>query len=191
MKIEGEAAMNAQPRLSALERRQINLEIRVEEIAQDLEAKHKHLYNDMSASFGQITEYFMQIESRLNIIEPALVTIESTMATKDDLKGMATKEDLTTVEHRLDTIESTMATKEDLTIVEHRLDTIESTMATKEDIKGMATKEDITTIESTMATKADIKGMATKEELNNMETRILDAFNQLVSIIRPQNSSSQ
>ncbi len=64
-------------------------------------------------------------------------------------------------------------------------------MATKEDIKGMATKEDITTIESTMATKADIKGMATKEELNNMETRILDAFNQLVSIIRPQNSSSQ
>ena len=141
--------MNAQPRLSALERRQTNLETRVEEIAQDLEAKHKHLYNDMSASFNQITEYFIQIESRLDTIEPAIVTIES------------------------------------------RLDTIESTMATKDDLKGMATKEDITAIESTMATKDDLKGMATKEELSNMETRILNAFNQLVNTIRPQNSSSQ
>ncbi len=47
--------------------------------------------------------------------------IESTMATKEDLKAMATKEDL-----------KAMATKEDL-----------KAMATKEDLKAMATKDEL------------------------------------------------
>jgi hypothetical protein len=134
--------MNVGARMTALERRQTNLETRVEELAQDVEVKHTYLYNDMSANFRQVAEYFLQIEGRLD-------NIEATMATKDDLEHMATKDDLTAIEKRFDLIESTMATKQDL------------------------------------------EGMATKQELSNMETRILDAFQQLVTIIRPENSSSQ
>ncbi|QXJ34035.1 PD-(D/E)XK nuclease family protein [Saccharolobus shibatae] len=75
-----------------------------------------------------------------------LEEIKNVMATKEDLKGMATKEDL-----------KTMATKEDL-----------KGMATKEDLKTMATKEDL----KGMATKEDLKTMATKEDLKRLETII-------------------
>ncbi|MEM1546966.1 MAG: hypothetical protein QXP91_11015, partial [Candidatus Methanomethylicia archaeon] len=67
-----------------------------------------------------------------------VMEIMSKMATKDDLKGMATKEDI-----------KNMATKDDL-----------KGMATKEDIKNMATKDDL----KGMATKEDIKNMATKDD---------------------------
>nr|WP_261310639.1 PD-(D/E)XK nuclease family protein [Saccharolobus shibatae] len=83
-----------------------------------------------------------------------LEEIKNVMATKEDLKGMATKEDLKTMATKEDL--KGMATKEDL-----------KTMATKEDLKGMATKEDL----KTMATKEDLKGMATKEDLKTMATK--------------------
>ena len=41
-------------------------------------------------------------------------------------------------------------------------------------------------IEITMATKEDLAVMATKEELRAMETRILDAFQQLITTINRQ-----
>ncbi len=142
--------MSIRPRLearvSAQERRQINLDARIEELAED-----------MAGSFKQLSEYFGKIEERFD-------KIETTMATKEDLAMMATKEDL-----------AMMATKEDL-----------ATMATKEDLATMAMK-----IETTMATKDELATMATKDDLTTTETRILDAFKQMLTLISPQSPPSQ
>ena len=91
-------------------------------------------------------------EAMVNIGYPA-----NGVATKDDIKNMATKDDIKDIEHR-------MATKDDIKDIEHR-------MATKDDIKNMATRDDIKDIEHRMATKDDIKNMATKDDIKNMATK--------------------
>jgi uncharacterized protein involved in exopolysaccharide biosynthesis len=72
--------MSTHPRLearvSAQERRQTNIEARIEELSEDI-----------TASFKQVSEY--------------LGKIETTMATKEDLAAMATKEDLAAMENRI------------------------------------------------------------------------------------------
>src|SRR5579863_3298242 len=111
-------------RVSALERRQIHLDARIEEV--DITTSFKHHSEDMTASFKQVSDYFIKTDERLDNIEADITTIKATMATKEDLTALETR------------ILATMATKEDL-----------ATMATKEDLATMATKEDL----ATMATK--------------------------------------
>ena len=70
----------------------------------------------------------------------------SNIATKSDIKDMATKSDITRLEAK---------------------------MATKDDIKDMATKSDITKLEVKMATKDDIKDMATKSDIGKLEKAMI------------------
>jgi chromosome segregation ATPase len=90
-------------RVSALERRQLSLEIRVEELADDITTGLKQLSDDMTASFKQLEDYqiqtehqidirfneidarFNQVDARFNKIENDIAAIKATMATKDDL----------------------------------------------------------------------------------------------------------
>lgn len=113
-------------RVSVLERRQIALEARVEELCEDTTASLKQidtrlnqvevrvegLSKDMTASFKQLVEYhiqtenqidtrFNQVDVRFDKIENRFDKIEATMATKEDLAGMATKEDLSALENRI------------------------------------------------------------------------------------------
>ena len=85
--------------------------------------------------------------------------IRKNMATKEDLKGLATKEEL-------EEIKRVMATKEDIKDMATKEDI--KNMATKEDLKGLATKDDI----KNMATKDDIKDMATKKDIKRLEVWI-------------------
>ncbi|WP_148682853.1 PD-(D/E)XK nuclease family protein [Pyrobaculum ferrireducens] len=85
----------------------------------------------------------MAKREELEKIGKRLEEIESRIATKEDLKTLATKEELEDIKNR-------MATKEDL-----------KAFATKEDLRAFATKEDL----KAFATKEDLKIFATKEEL--------------------------
>jgi hypothetical protein len=103
--------------------------------------------------------------------------LESVMATKEDLKQYATKQDL---EQLKKWAEERFVTREHFDAVIKRL---EGQMATKEDLKQYATKQDLETaveqlraeirrIEGIMATKEDLKRMATKEDLKHIENKM-------------------
>ncbi len=53
-------------RVSALERRQLNLEAHTEELADDITASIKQLSGDMKASFKQLVDYQIQTEHQIN-----------------------------------------------------------------------------------------------------------------------------
>ena len=63
-------------RVSALERRQINSDTRIEEVARDKTASIKQLSEDMTASFNQVSLYLKQIEENH---EKRFHTIETTL----------------------------------------------------------------------------------------------------------------
>jgi len=92
---------------------------------------------------------------------------EDIVSIRDDMKSMATKDDIAKIWNTMATkddiakIWNTMATKDDIT-------KIWNTMATKEDIKNMATKEDIALICDNMATKEDIKTLATNTDFEKV-----------------------
>ncbi len=74
--------MSTQPirleaRLSAQERRQINLDARI-----------RGTSRDMTASFKQLSEYLGHMDARIDKIEGNIARIEATMATKQDLAAM-------------------------------------------------------------------------------------------------------
>ncbi len=79
--------MSTQPRLearvSAQERRQINLDARVEEIAEDISTNFKQISRDIEASFKQFTEYLAKIEEqteeRFNKIETDIIDVKTTL----------------------------------------------------------------------------------------------------------------
>ncbi len=89
-----------------------------------------------------------------------------------------------TIEDRFDKIDEDMTEIKATMATKAELAEIKATMAT------MATKAELAEIRATMATKvelAEIRAtMATKNELAAMENRILDAFKQLVVIVKPQ-----
>jgi len=88
--------------------------------------------------------------------------IKAVMATKDDLKAFATKDDLKA-------IKAEMATKDDLKAFATKEDL--KAFATKEDLKAFATKDDVNAIKAEMATKEDLKAFATKEDLKDFATK--------------------
>jgi uncharacterized protein Yka (UPF0111/DUF47 family) len=84
--------MSTQPRLearvSALERRQLNLETRVEEVAGDLTTDFKEFSKDTRANFKQLAEYHGRTEHE---IYTRFDKIETTMATKEDINNIKTE----------------------------------------------------------------------------------------------------
>lgn len=79
--------MSIQPRLearvSAQERRQLNIDARIEELSEDITNSFKHL----SEHLGKI-EATMVTKEDLAAIETRIDKIEATMATKEDLTAM-------------------------------------------------------------------------------------------------------
>ncbi len=107
------------------------------------------------------------------------------LVTKQDIKDMATTQDLAIVRQEMATKEGIkdMATKQDL-----------KDMATKEDIKDMATTQDLAIVRQEMATKEDIKDMATKQDLKDMATKedIKDmATTQDLAIVRQEMATKE
>jgi hypothetical protein len=114
-------------RVSALERRELNLEVHVEEISNDVTTSFKQLSDDMiagvkrladdmTASFKQQVAYEIetekQIDTRFNKIEADIAEIKGDVA---NIKAiMATK-------YELAEVKATMATKEDLAAAESRI----------------------------------------------------------------------
>ncbi len=88
----------------------------------------------------------MKTSQEQKILE-ILARLEARMATKDDLKGFATKEDIASI--RMDM--SGFATKEDIASI--RMDM--SGFATKDDLKGFATKDDLLALENRLMTHID------------------------------------
>jgi len=125
-------------RVSAQERRQLVLDARVEELAEDVTASFKQidtrfnqvdarvteLSRDMSASFKQLVEYHIQqenqIDTRFNQVDARLDKIEN----------------------RLDRVEK------DVADIKGDIVDIKASMATKEDLAGMASKEDLAALEN-------------------------------------------
>ena len=108
--------MNIYPRtearLSALERQQAQTNARFEEVIEDMSTNSKQITRDIEASFKQFTEYLTKteeqierrlhkVEERLDKVEERLGKIEATMATKEDLTTITTKEDLSAAENRI------------------------------------------------------------------------------------------
>ena len=96
--------MSAYPRfearISALERRQINTDARVEEVDENTAASVKQLTEDMETSFKQLTDYLIKN------VEADITDIKATMATKadiTDIKGEITnvKAEMVTMENRI------------------------------------------------------------------------------------------
>ena len=85
------------------------------------EIERRELVNRLVATIGE--------ESTETLMQCLLTEGRDQLATKEDLKAFATKEDLNTLENILRT---ELATKEDL-----------KAFATKEDLKAFATKEDL------------------------------------------------
>jgi len=107
-----------------LERRQIALEARVEELAEDTTASCKQidtrfnqvnacvgeLSRDMTASFKQLVEYhiqqenqidtrFNQVDVRFDKVEKDIAEIKATMATKEDIATI--KNNMAVMENRI------------------------------------------------------------------------------------------
>ena len=97
------------------------------------------------------------------------------MATKDDIKDMATKADLENMATKADIKD--MPTKSDLENMATQTDIKD--MATKSDLENMATKDDI----KDMATKADLENLATKDDLIASENLILEELSRTHNIM--------
>lgn len=79
-------------RVSALERRQINTDARIEEVNEDMTTGFKHISKDMEAGYKQLTEYQMKTEEnaeeRFNKIE---ATLNQHTARFDQLEALLTQ----------------------------------------------------------------------------------------------------
>lgn len=93
---------------------------------------------------------------------------------KKNLKGVATKKDLSSVESRLGNVES-------------RLSNVEPRMATKRDLERFTTKKDLIQLEARlrkdMATKKDLQGLRKelKNDIDDAVTQVITAVDNTVS----------
>jgi len=120
--------MSAYPRfearISALERRQINTDARVEEVDENTAASVKQLTEDMETSFKQLTDYLIKN------VEADITDIKATMATKADITD----------------IKATMATKADITDIKGEITNVKAEMVTMENRILEAFKQMLTTL---------------------------------------------
>ena len=82
--------MSTQPRIearvSAQERRQINLDARIEELSEDTTASIRQLSNDMTTSFKQLAEYLTTLATKEDTskIKEDISEIKATIATNNE-----------------------------------------------------------------------------------------------------------
>ncbi len=122
-KLEGNKPMNLEDRVSAQERRQLNSDVRIEELyrdmttgikqlSEDMATSSKQLSEDMATGSKQLTEYLGkiedQIEDRFNKIETDISGMKADIVTmQGDIAVL--KEDMVSVKGDITSIKLTMA----------------------------------------------------------------------------------
>ena len=158
------------------------------------------LRSDGGAAEALLDLFTRHPEAKLKLAQAVAgaVAIPLNVATKEDLKQLATKQDIKLLEDQMATKEDLKqyATKQDLETAigdlkkwaEAEFREIRNVMATKEDIKGiesvMATKEDLKRVESNLRRVED--KMATKEQFEALAISVEDSGREMVQYLLEQ-----
>jgi len=155
------------------------------------------LRSDGGAAEALLDLFTKHPEAKLKLAQAVAgsIAIPLNVATKEDLKQLATKQDIKRLEDQMATKEDLKqyATKQDLETAigdlkkwaEAEFREIRDVMATKEDIKGiesvMATKEDLKRVESNLRRIED--KMATKEQIEALAISVEDSGREMVQYL--------
>jgi len=153
----------------------------------------RDLFLDALRSDGRIAEALLDLltkhpEAKLKLAQAVAesVAVPLNVATKEDLKQLATKQDLeTAVEQLKKWAEEKFATKQDL---EQLKKWAEERFVTKEDLKQYATKQDLeTAVEQLRAEIRRIENrMATKEQFETIAISVEDSGREMVQYLLEQ-----
>jgi hypothetical protein len=158
----------------------------------------RDLFLDALRSDGRIAEALLDLftkhpEAKLRLAQAVAetVAIPLNVATKEDLKQLATKQDIKRLEDKMATKEDLKqyATKQDLeTAVEQLKKWAEERFVTKEDLKQYATKQDLeTAVEQLRAEIRRIENrMATKEQIESITISVEDSGREMVQYLLEQ-----
>jgi len=147
----------------------------------------RDIFLDALRADGRVAEALLDLftkhpEAKLKLAQAVAetVAIPLNVATKEDLKQLATKQDLEELKKRA---EEKFATKQDLeTAVEQLKRWAEEKFVTKEDLKQYATKQDLeTAVEQLRAEIRRIENrMATKEQIESITISVEDSGRETV-----------
>jgi len=153
----------------------------------------RDLFLEALRSDGRIAEALLDLltkhpEAKLKLAQAVAesVAVPLNVATKEDLKQLATKQDL---EKLKKWAEEKFATKQDLeTAVEQLKRWAEEKFVTKEDLKQYATKQDLeTAVEQLRAEIRRIENrMATKEQIESITISVEDSGREMVQYLLEQ-----
>jgi len=151
----------------------------------------RDLFLDALRVDGRVAEALLELltrhpEAKLRLAQAVAesVAIPLNVATKEDLKQLATKQDIKRLEDKMATMEDLkqFATKQDL---EELKKWAEEKFATKEDLKQYATKQDLETAVEQL--KAEIRRienkMATKEQIEALGISVEDSGREMVQFL--------
>jgi len=158
----------------------------------------RDLFLDALRSDGRLAETLLDLltkhpEAKLRLAQAVAesVAVPLNVATKDDLKQLATKQDIKRLEDKMATKEDLKqyATKQDLeTVVEQLKRWAEEKFVTKEDLKQYATKQDLETAVEQL--KAEIRRIenriATKEQIESITISVEDSSREMVQYLLEQ-----
>jgi hypothetical protein len=153
----------------------------------------RDIFLEALRSDGRIAEALLDLftkhpEAKLRLAQAVAesVAVPLNVATKEDLKQLATKQDLeTAVEQLKKWAEEKFATKQDL---EQLKKWAEEKFVTKEDLKQYATKQDLeTAVEQLRAEIRRIENrMATKEQIESITISVEDSGREMVQYLLEQ-----
>jgi len=153
----------------------------------------RDLFLDALRSDGRVAEALLDLftkypEAKLRLAQAVAesVAVPLNVATKEDLKQLATKQDLeTAVEQLKKWAEEKFATKQDL---EQLKKWAEERFVTKEDLKQYATKQDLeTAVEQLRAEIRRIENrMATKEQIESITISVEESGRDMVQYLLEQ-----
>ena len=158
----------------------------------------RDLFLEALRSDGRIAEALLDLftkhpEAKLRLAQAVAesVAVPLNVATKEDLKQLATKQDIKRLEDKMATKEDLKqyATKQDLeTAVEQLKRWAEEKFVTKEDLKQYATKQDLeTAVEQLRAEIRRIENkMATKEQIESITISVEDSGREMVQYLLEQ-----
>jgi hypothetical protein len=158
----------------------------------------RDLFLDALRADGRIAEALLDLftkhpETRLRLAQAVAgsIAVPLNVATKEDLKQLATKQDIKRLEDKMATKEDLKqyATKQDLeTAVEQLKRWAEEKFVTKEDLEQYATKQDLeTAVEQLRAEIRRIENrMATKEQIESITISVEDSGREMVQYLLEQ-----
>jgi hypothetical protein len=163
---------------------------RIAEALLDLFTKHPEAKLRLAQAVAESVAIPLNVATKEDLKQLAtkqdIKRLEDKMATKEDLKQYATKQDLeTAVEQLKKWAEEKFATKQDL---EQLKKWAEEKFVTKEDLKQYATKQDLeTAVEQLRAEIRRIENrMATKEQIESITISVEDSGREMVQYLLEQ-----